>query len=117
MDNIIEIKGEFFKLVPVEEENLKDIDDNCTSYLTCEVADGKTSFSVLLNNDDNEYWEGSQSVTYNNEKGNKETWDNEKYLRDVLAGLKVVDLLQEMSKQQYSDIISVLKTAKKRGWL
>ena len=85
----ITLDGIEYNLVPVEDE--KDNTSTVTFYYACDSDCGFFQFSILLN-DDGEIWEGTQSVTYYPEgqknENNKEIWDNNIFLVDILEESK-----------------------------
>ena len=114
--DIIEIKGIKYQLVPfgVEDVNPKDLDVTC--IYECSSPSGTIEFSVSLDNEGN-IMEGCAAVTYTNKEGEKDYWDNHKWVLDTLNGVNDVELLELLSISEFNELKHVLTKAESLGWL
>jgi len=112
----IEIDGVLYNLTPANETS-KEVEETITNtfyYGACS-DDGKFEFCVLLN-EENELWEGTQSVTYLPDTDKQEIWDNVDYLKAILDGTnKFLDV--EISDTDSKTLKNLLKGVRKRGWI
>lgn len=111
----IEINGVLYNLTPVKETS-KEVEETITNtfyYGACS-DDGRFEFCVLLN-EENELWEGTQSVTYLPDTVS-EIWDNPDYLKAILSGKnKCADV--EISDSDFRTLVNLLEGARKKGWI
>ena len=118
----ITLDGIEYNLVPVEDE--KDNTSTVTFYYACDSDCGFFQFSILLN-DDGEIWEGTQSVTYYPEgqknENNKEIWDNNIFLVDILEESKnlteATNLRKEIGDPKFINLINILQKVHEKGWI
>ena len=114
----IEIDGILYNLTPADEAKNKVKEVENTFYYGASSDDGKFEFCVLLN-EEGDIWEGTQSVTYLPNKGEKEIWDNVSYLKNVIEF--TFDFMEEdispMTRTEYNILRELLKGAQKRGWI
>lgn len=118
----ITLDGIEYNLVPVEDE--KDNTSTVTFYYACDSDCGFFQFSILLN-DDGEIWEGTQSVTYYPEgqknENNKEIWDNNIFLVDILEESKnlteATNLRKEIGDTKFINLINILQKVHEKGWI
>ena len=118
----ITLDGIEYNLVPVEDE--KDNTDTVTFYYACDSDCGFFQFSILLN-DDGEIWEGTQSVTYYPEgrknENNKEIWDNNIFLVDLLEEGKnlteATNLRKKIGDTKFISLINILHKVHEKGWI
>ena len=112
----IEINGVLYNLTPANETS-KEVEETITNtfyYGACS-DDGKFEFCVLLN-EENELWEGTQSVTYLPDTDKQEIWDNPDYLKAILSGKnKCADV--EISDSDFRTLVNLLEGARKKGWI
>lgn len=117
------LEGVEYNLVPVEETKVNK--NSVTFYYSCVSDCGYFEFSVLLNDDDDdEIWEGTQSVTYYPEghtnKNNSEYWDNKDFLIDVLEdneNIEVTNLRKEIGESKFINLTNILQQVRKKGWI
>ena len=122
-DKTIILEGVDYNLVPVEKTELNK--NSVTFYYSCVSDCGYFEFSVLLNDDDDdEIWEGTQSVTYYPEghtnKNNSEYWDNKDFLIDVLEdneNIEVTNLRKEIGDSKFINLTNLLQHVRKKGWI
>jgi len=118
----ITLDGIEYNLVPVEENVEKN--KSVTFYYACDSDCGYFVFSILLN-DDGEIWEGTQSVTYYPEgqknENNKEIWDNNIFLVDILEESKnlteATNLRKEIGDPKFINLINILQKVHEKGWI
>ena len=115
------LEGVEYNLVPVEETKVNE--NSVTFYYSCVSDCGYFEFSVLLNDDD-EIWEGTQSVTYYPEghtnKNNSDYWDNKDFLIDVLEdneNIEVTNLRKEIGESKFINLTNILQQVRKKGWI
>jgi len=115
------LEGVEYNLVPVEETKVNK--NSVTFYYSCVSDCGYFEFSVLLNDDD-EIWEGTQSVTYYPEghtnKNNSDYWDNKDFLIDVLEdneNIEVTNLRKEIGESKFINLTNILQQVRKKGWI
>tara|TARA_R110001592_G_C13001838_1_gene735976 strand:+ start:578 stop:1012 length:435 start_codon:yes stop_codon:yes gene_type:complete len=126
-DKTIILEGVEYNLVPVEETEVNE--NSVTFYYGCVSDCGLFEFSILLNDDD-EIWEGTQSVTYYPEgykdKNKCEIWDNTSFLADVLEyhktplpdiNIEVTNLRTEIGNHKFIDLTNLLQLVRKKGWV
>lgn len=120
-DKTIILEGVEYNLVPVEETKVNK--NSVTFYYSCVSDCGYFEFSVLLNDDD-EIWEGTQSVTYYPEghtnKNNSDYWDNKDFLIDVLEdneNIEVTNLRKEIGESKFINLTNILQQVRKKGWI
>ena len=117
------LEGVEYNLVPVEETKVNE--NSVTFYYSCVSDCGYFEFSVLLNDDDDdEIWEGTQSVTYYPEghtnKNNSDYWDNKDFLIDVLEdneNIEVTNLRKEIGESKFINLTNILQQVRKKGWI
>ena len=117
------LEGVEYNLVPVEETKVNK--NSVTFYYSCVSDCGYFEFSVLLNDDDDdEIWEGTQSVTYYPEghtnKNNSDYWDNKDFLIDVLEdneNIEVTNLRKEIGESKFINLTNILQQVRKKGWI
>ena len=117
------LDGVEYNLVPVEETKVNK--NSVTFYYSCVSDCGYFEFSVLLNDDDDdEIWEGTQSVTYYPEghtnKNNSDYWDNKDFLIDVLEdneNIEVTNLRKEIGESKFINLTNILQQVRKKGWI
>ena len=117
------LEGVEYNLVPVEETKVNK--NSVTFYYSCVSDCGYFEFSVLLNDDDDdEIWEGTQSVTYYPEghtnKNNSDYWDNKDFLIDVLEdneNIEVTNLRKEIGDSKFINLTNILQQVRKKGWI
>ena len=117
------LEGVEYNLVPVEETKVNK--NSVTFYYSCVSDCGYFEFSVLLNDDDDdEIWEGTQSVTYYPEghtnKNNSDYWDNKDFLIDVLEdneNIEVTNLRKEIGDSKFINLTNLLQQVRKKGWI
>ena len=122
-DKTIILDGVEYNLVPVEETKVNK--NSVTFYYSCVSDCGYFEFSVLLNDDDDdEIWEGTQSVTYYPEghtnKNNSDYWDNKDFLIDVLEdneNIEVTNLRKEIGESKFINLTNILQQVRKKGWI
>jgi hypothetical protein len=122
-DKTIILEGVEYNLVPVEETKVNK--NSVTFYYSCVSDCGYFEFSVLLNDDDDdEIWEGTQSVTYYPEghtnKNNSDYWDNKDFLIDVLEdneNIEVTNLRKEIGESKFINLTNILQQVRKKGWI
>jgi len=122
-DKTIILEGVDYNLVPVEKTELNK--NSVTFYYSCVSDCGYFEFSVLLNDDDDdEIWEGTQSVTYYPEghtnKNNSDYWDNKDFLIDVLEdneNIEVTNLRKEIGESKFINLTNILQQVRKKGWI
>jgi hypothetical protein len=122
-DKTIILEGVEYNLVPVEKTELNK--NSVTFYYSCVSDCGYFEFSVLLNDDDDdEIWEGTQSVTYYPEghtnKNNSDYWDNKDFLIDVLEdneNIEVTNLRKEIGESKFINLTNILQQVRKKGWI
>ena len=116
----IVLEGVEYNLVPVEDE--KDDTSTVTFYYACDSDCGFFQFSILLN-DQNEIWEGTQSVTYypdgQTNKNNIEYWDNPDFLREVLRDEKINEYsdMPQITQHHEQTLVNLLKRVHEKGWI
>ena len=117
------LEGVEYNLVPVEETKVNK--NSVTFYYSCVSDCGYFEFSVLLNDDDDdEIWEGTKSVTYYPEghtnKNNSDYWDNKDFLIDVLEdneNIEVTNLRKEIGESKFINLTNILQQVRKKGWI
>ena len=117
------LEGVEYNLVPVEETKVNK--NSVTFYYSCVSDCGYFEFSVLLNDDDDdEIWEGTQSVTYYPEghtnKNNSDYWDNKDFLIDVLEdneNIEVTNLRKEIGESKFINLTNIFQQVRKKGWI
>ncbi len=122
----ITLEGVEYNLVPVEETEVNE--NSVTFYYGCVSDCGLFEFSILLNDD--EIWEGTQSVTYYpggyKDKNKCEIWDNTSFLVDVLEyqktpltveNIEVTNLRKEIGGPKFIDLTNLLQLVRKKGWI
>ena len=119
-DKTIILEGVEYNLVPVEETEVNE--NSVTFYYGCVSDCGLFEFSILLNDD--EMWEGTQSVTYYPEgykdKNKCEIWDNTSFLVDVLEdneNIEVTNLRKEIGDSKFINLTNLLQQVRKKGWI
>ena len=116
----ITLDGIEYNLVPVEDE--KDNISTVTFYYACDSDCGFFQFGILLNDDD-EIWEGTQSITYYPEgvtnANNKEYWDNPNFLREVLRDKKINEYsdMPQITQQHQQNLVNLLEEVHKKSWI
>ena len=116
----ITLDGIEYNLVPVEDE--KDNTSTVTFYYACDSDCGFFQFNILLNDDD-EIWEGTQSVTYypdgQTNKNNCEYWDNPDFLREVLRDKKINEYsdMPQITQHHEQNLVGLLQKVHEKGWI
>ena len=112
----IEIDGILYNITPVKEPS-KDVEETITNtfyYGACS-DDGKFEFCVLLN-EENELWEGTQSITFLPNTEYQEIWDNVVYLKAILDGKNKYED-EEISDSDFRILKNLLEGVRKKGWI
>jgi hypothetical protein len=126
----IEIDGEWYvkeSTIVKECEEQKVIDPVFYYGATVESSEVCFEFSVLLR-EDGTIWDGTQSVTYTEKKGERgdrskwkeDYWDNNEWLKECLENKKLdryEEVTKNISKGDEILFIGLLSLAQKRGWL
>ena len=114
------LEGVEYNLVPVDTKEI--VEENVTFYYACDSDCGFFQFSILLD-DQNEIWEGTQSVTYypdgQTNKNNIEYWDNPNFLREVLRDEKINEYsdMPQITRHHEQNLVNLLKKVYEKGWI